>query len=153
MEKSSIQAISATLGIAFSRGNGGRSERSKLGRDHRPLFMRSLKPLLYKSENGGREWRRLETPHHEPTTFALLPERHGQILIGTYRSGVLSSEDDGGSWRSVGTAGDWRCLAVEKLSRVELRAEAWHTEPRSRRQTCIDEIDFDADAQPEEDPQ
>ena len=50
-------------------------------------------------------------------------------------------------------AGDWRCLALEKLSRVELRADAWHTEPRSRRQTCIDEIDFDADAQPEEDPQ
>jgi hypothetical protein len=42
---------------------------------------------------------------------------------------------------------------VEKLSHVELRAEAWHTEPRSPQQTCIDEIDFDADAQPEEDPQ
>jgi hypothetical protein len=49
--------------------------------------------------------------------------------------------------------GGWRCLAVEKLSQVKLRAEAWHTEPRSPRQTCIDEIDFDADAQPEEDPQ
>ena len=49
--------------------------------------------------------------------------------------------------------GVWRCLAVEKLSHVELRAEAWHTEPRSPQQTCIDEIDFDADAQPEEDPQ
>jgi hypothetical protein len=49
--------------------------------------------------------------------------------------------------------GVWRCLAVEKLSQVELRADAWHTEPRSPRQTCIDEIDFDADAQPEEDPQ
>jgi hypothetical protein len=42
---------------------------------------------------------------------------------------------------------------VEKLSHVELRAEAWHTEPRSPQQTWIDEIDFDADAQPEEDPQ
>jgi len=49
--------------------------------------------------------------------------------------------------------GDWRCLAVEKLSPVELRADAWHTEPHSPRQTCIDAIDFDADAQPEEDPQ
>jgi hypothetical protein len=49
--------------------------------------------------------------------------------------------------------GDWRCLAVEKLSQVELRADAWHTEPRSGRQTGIDEIDFDADAQPGEDPQ
>lgn len=49
--------------------------------------------------------------------------------------------------------GGWRCLAVEKLSQVELRADAWHTEPRAPRQTCIDEIDFDVDAQPEEDPQ
>ena len=49
--------------------------------------------------------------------------------------------------------GVWRCLAVEKLSQVELRADAWHTEVRSPRQTCIDEIDFDADAQCGEDPQ
>jgi hypothetical protein len=49
--------------------------------------------------------------------------------------------------------GVWRCLAVEKLSQVELRTDAWRTEPRSPRQTCIDEIDFDADAQPEVDPQ
>ena len=49
--------------------------------------------------------------------------------------------------------GGWRCLAVERLSRVELRADAWHTEPRTRRQTCIDEVDFDSDAQPEGDPQ
>jgi hypothetical protein len=47
--------------------------------------------------------------------------------------------------------GQWRCLAVEKLSQVEFRADAWHTEPRSRRQTCIDEVDFDVDDQ--EDPQ
>ena len=49
--------------------------------------------------------------------------------------------------------GGWRCLAVEKLSQVELRADAWHTEPRSPRQTCIDEVDFDTDAQPEDSPQ
>jgi hypothetical protein len=49
--------------------------------------------------------------------------------------------------------GDWRCLAVEKLSQVKLRADAWHTEPRSARQTCVDEIEFDADAQPGDNPQ
>jgi hypothetical protein len=52
-----------------------------------------------------------------------------------------------------GDRGVWRCLAVEKLSQVELRTGTWHTESRSPRQTCIDEIDFDADAQPEKDPQ
>jgi hypothetical protein len=49
--------------------------------------------------------------------------------------------------------GVWRCLAVEKLSQVELCMGAWHTEPRSKRQTCIDEIDFDIDAQLGGDPQ
>lgn len=47
----------------------------------------------------------------------------------------------------------WRCLTVVKLSQVELRTEAWHTEPRSKRQTCIDEVDFDVDIQPGDDPQ
>src|SRR5215467_7610594 len=32
--------------------------------------------------------------------------------------------------------GGWRCVAVEKLSAVELRSGQWHTEPRSNRQTC-----------------
>jgi len=49
--------------------------------------------------------------------------------------------------------GVWRCLTVEKLSQVELRTGAWHTKSRSPRQTGIDEIDFDSDAQPAEDPQ
>ena len=49
--------------------------------------------------------------------------------------------------------GVWRCLTVEKLSQVELRTDAWHTGPRSKRQTCIDEVDFDADAQPGDNPQ
>jgi hypothetical protein len=49
--------------------------------------------------------------------------------------------------------GVWRCLAVEKLSDVELRADGWHSGPRSPRQTCIDEVDFDTDAQPGDDPQ
>jgi len=48
--------------------------------------------------------------------------------------------------------GCWRCLAVEKLSQVEMRAHAWHTEPRAPRQTCIDEIDFDTDHQPGDKP-
>ena len=47
----------------------------------------------------------------------------------------------------------WRCLAVEKLSQVELRTDAWHTEPRSAQQTCVDEVDFDSDAQPGDEPQ
>ena len=49
--------------------------------------------------------------------------------------------------------GVWRCLAVEKLSDVELRTDGWRSEPRASGQTCIDEVDFDTDAQPGDDPQ
>jgi hypothetical protein len=49
--------------------------------------------------------------------------------------------------------GVWRCLTVEKLSHVELGAGPWRTEPRSSRQTCIDEVDLDVDDQPGADPQ
>ena len=49
--------------------------------------------------------------------------------------------------------GGWRCVVVDKLSQVELQSGGWHTEPRSSRQTCIEEVEFDADAQPGEDPQ
>jgi len=41
----------------------------------------------------------------------------------------------------------------EKLSEAELQSGTWHTEPRSNRQTCIEEVEFDADAQRGEEPQ
>ena len=49
--------------------------------------------------------------------------------------------------------GGWRCIVVDKLSQVELQSGGWHTELRSSRQTCIEEVEFDADAQRGEDPQ
>jgi hypothetical protein len=49
--------------------------------------------------------------------------------------------------------GGWRCIVVDKLSQVELQSGGWHTEPRSSGQTCIEEVEFDADAQRGEDPQ
>jgi hypothetical protein len=51
------------------------------------------------------------------------------------------------------SGGVWRCFVVEKLRQVELRDDAWRGEPRGERQTCVDEVDFDADAEPEEPPQ
>jgi len=52
-----------------------------------------------------------------------------------------------------GGKGVWRCLTVERLSQIELHSGAWHTESRSQKQTCIDEVDFDIDAQPGANPQ
>jgi hypothetical protein len=87
---------------------------------------------------------RLLCPH-------VLGRKSGRLRALCYQFG--GSSRSGLPMVSQGVGG-WRCLVVVKLSEVELRAEAWHTEPRSPRQTCIDEIDFDADAQPEEeDPQ
>jgi len=49
--------------------------------------------------------------------------------------------------------GGWRCLAVDKLTHVELRRGAWRTEPRTGQQHCIEPVDFDADAQTGCEPQ
>src|SRR6202790_4889199 len=86
---------------------------------------------------------RLLCPH-------VLGRKSGRLHVFFYQFGGSSNS---GLQMTPDGVGGWRCLAVEKLSQVELRANAWHTEPRSPRQTCVDEIDFDVDAQPEEDPQ
>jgi hypothetical protein len=80
--------------------------------------------------------------------------------VGGWKAGrrnVLCYQFDGrsnsfGSLQPEGK-GVWRCLAVERVSQVKLCAGAWHTESRSKRQTCIDEVDFDIDFQPEDHPQ
>lgn len=86
---------------------------------------------------------RLLCPH-------VLGRKSGRLRVLCYQFGGNSNS---GLAVASDAMGGWRCLAVEKLSQVELRADAWHTEPRSPRQTCIDEIDFDADAQPGDSPQ
>jgi hypothetical protein len=81
----------------------------------------------------------------------VLRRKSGRLHVFCYQFGGRSSR---GLSIAAGRRGGWRCLIVEKLSPDELRADAaWHTEPRSPPQTCIEEIDFDGDAQPEEDPQ
>ena len=75
--------------------------------------------------------------------------KSGRLHVFCYQFGGSSNSVDPLIPESRGV---WRCLAVEKLSQVELRTDAWHTEPSSPQQTCI-EVDFDIDAQPGEDPQ
>jgi hypothetical protein len=53
-----------------------------------------------------------------------------------------------------GSSANWRCIAVEDLRDVELLTGAWHTAPNhSRPQTCVADVDVDAEGQPELDPQ
>jgi hypothetical protein len=86
---------------------------------------------------------RLLCPH-------VLGRKSGRLHAFVYQFGGSSNS---GLPMTAEGVGVWRCLAVEKLSQVELRADAWRTEPRSLRQTCIDEIDFDAEAQSGDNPQ
>lgn len=53
-----------------------------------------------------------------------------------------------------GSPANWRCIAVAELSEVELLQDAWRTAPNhSRPQTCVVELDVDAEDQPDGDPQ
>jgi len=52
----------------------------------------------------------------------------------------------------AGGEGMWRCLALRKLSSVELLDHPWRTEPHAP-QRCVEHIEVDADDYPGGDPQ
>jgi hypothetical protein len=66
---------------------------------------------------------------------------------------VLCYQYAGESQSGLGPAGapeNWRCLAIEKLSDVELLETPWQTATNhSRPQTCIEDIDIDVEDYPE----
>ena len=80
----------------------------------------------------------------------VLGRKSGRLHVFCYQFGGSSNS---GLPMAPGRVGGWCSLAVERLSQVELRVDAWHTELRSPRQTCIDETDFEADAQSGDNPQ
>jgi len=66
----------------------------------------------------------------------------GQIRVLCYQYGGES----GSGLQPAGSPANWRCIALEKLSRVELVEDAWHSAPNhSRPQTCVAEVDVDAE--------
>ena len=66
----------------------------------------------------------------------------GQIRVLCYQYGGESRS----GLQAAGSPANWRCLALEKLSRVELLEGAWQTAPNhSRPQTCVTEVDVDAE--------
>jgi hypothetical protein len=49
-----------------------------------------------------------------------------------------------------GSPANWRCMNVEKFSRVELVDDTWHTAPNhSRPQTCVTDVDVDIENYPD----
>ena len=76
--------------------------------------------------------------------------REGRLRVLCYQYGGES----GSGLQPVGSPENWRCMALEKFSRVKVKEDAWHTAPNHSRPTsCVVEADIDTDAQPGDDPQ
>ena len=91
--------------------------------------------------------------HEHPRLFC--PHRLGRNSKGERR--VLCYQYGGESESGLdppGSPSNWRCIALEELSRVKLLRGPWRTAPNhSRPAHCIVDVDIDADDQPERDPQ
>ncbi len=77
----------------------------------------------------------------------LCPHRLGRNSAGQAR--VLCYQYAGDSSRGLepsGSPANWRCMKLEKFSRIQLLEGVWRTAPNhSRPQTCVTEIDVDAE--------
>jgi hypothetical protein len=92
----------------------------------------------------GRPRPRLFCPHR------LGRNREGQLRVLCYQYGGESKS----GLHPTGSAANWRCVALEKLTRVKLVEDAWRTAPNhSRPASCVAEADIDAEDHPERDPQ
>ena len=84
--------------------------------------------------------RRLLCPH----LLGWNRDRRLQVLCYQYGG------DSESGLKPAGASDNWRCLALENLSHVELLDSPWRTaENHSRPQTCIQEVELDVDAYPE----
>jgi hypothetical protein len=76
--------------------------------------------------------------------------REGELRVLCYQYG---GESESGI-QPAGSPTNWRCVVLEKLSRVRLLDEPWHTAPNhSRPASCVVEADIDADDHLLGDPQ
>jgi hypothetical protein len=76
--------------------------------------------------------------------------REGQLRVLCYQYGG----DSRSGLDALGSPANWRCVALEKLSRVKTVKGAWRTAPNHSRPTsCVIDADIDAEDQPERDPQ
>jgi hypothetical protein len=96
---------------------------------------------------GGRGWQASYSRHLPWTRSVLCPHRLGRSHPGQIR--VLCYQyagESGSGLQAAGSPANWRCIALEKLSRVELLEGAWQTAPNhSRPQTCVAEVAVDCE--------
>jgi hypothetical protein len=76
--------------------------------------------------------------------------REEQLRVLCYQYG---GESESGL-QAAGSSANWRCLALEKLSRARLLEDVWRTAPNhSRPASCVINADIDAEDQAEREPQ
>jgi hypothetical protein len=69
----------------------------------------------------------------------------GQLRVLCYQFG---GESESGL-KAAGSPANWRCVALDKLSEVEILSGAWRTAPNhSRPASCIVDADVDAEDYP-----
>ena len=92
---------------------------------------------------------------YEERSRLLCPHLLGRNQSGELRAFCYQCGGESGSGLRTGPegVGGWRCIAVDKLTQVELRPGAWRTEPRAGQQHCIKQIDFEVESQPGCEPQ
>jgi hypothetical protein len=74
----------------------------------------------------------------------------GQLRVVCYQYG---GESQSGR-QPIGFSANWRCVVLEKLSKVKLVEDAWRTAPNhSRPGSCVIQSDIDVEDYPEPDPQ
>jgi hypothetical protein len=96
----------------------------------------------------------IEATYHERLRL-FCPHRLGRNKAGKPR--VLCYQYGGDSESGLdpeGSPANWRCVALEKLSKVKLLEDVWRTAPNhSRPASCVINADIDAEDYPERDPQ
>jgi hypothetical protein len=109
-----------------------------LERDHAQVRYAIIHRRPIAAFYGGR--RRMLCPH------LLGRSKHRRLLVLCYQYG-----GDSESGLNPSTLLDnWRCLALENLSQVELLEGPWQTaENHSPPQTCIEDVELDVDDHPE----
>lgn len=76
--------------------------------------------------------------------------KEGQLRVLCYQYGGASES----GLQPAGSEANWRCIALEKLSRVKLIDDYWRTAPNhSRPGSCVAEADIQAEDYPERAPQ
>jgi hypothetical protein len=76
--------------------------------------------------------------------------RQGRLRVLCYQYGGESQS----GLQAAGSPANWRCVVLEKLSRVKLVEDRWRTAPNhSRPGSCVPDADIDAEDPGERDPQ